>query len=66
MCISTAALAAFLTLIGAEHVSTETDRVIVHATTADAHWVAAPEGDLWCAMAPQLDRMARFSEAAAE
>jgi len=68
MCLSTVALAAFLTLVGADHVSTEENRVIVHAETSDAHWVVqtVKDEDIWCTMAPQIDRMARFSQAAAE
>ncbi|WP_147126640.1 hypothetical protein [Shimia ponticola] len=64
MCISSAALAAFLTLVGVDHVELGDDRVVVKATTRDAHWVA--DGDLWCTMAPQIDRMARVTQAAAE
>ncbi|MEM9438479.1 MAG: hypothetical protein AAGA15_15740 [Pseudomonadota bacterium] len=68
MCLSTAALAAFLTLVGADNVSSETDRIIVHAETQDAHWVAqtVADEDIWCTMAPQIDRMTRFTQAVAE
>lgn len=71
MCLTTSALALFLTLVGPENVSPEDGRMIVHATTRDAHWVIQTGAthkneDIWCTMAPQLDRMARISEAAAK
>ena len=65
MCISSAALAALLTLVGAEHVTLGDDRVIVHAQAQDAHWVANDE-NLWCTMAPQIDRMHRFKGVVAQ
>lgn len=61
MCLSTAALALFLTLVGDNHVSTEPGRIIIAAATRDAHWVAT-DGDLWCTMAPQIDRMVRIEQ----
>lgn len=60
MCLTTAALAAFLNLIAGAPITMEPDRIIVHAADQDAHWVAAATGDQWCTMAPQLDRLARF------
>ncbi|MEM6726979.1 MAG: hypothetical protein AAF618_00640 [Pseudomonadota bacterium] len=68
MCLTTTALAMFLNLVGSPHISQEPGRIIVHAETRDAHWVMQPSAadDVWCTMAPQIDRMARFSEAAAE
>lgn len=62
MCLSAEALALFLNLIAFDLVSTAPDRIVVHAETRDAHWVAV--ADRWCTMAPQIDRMARVSEAA--
>lgn len=58
MCLTTEALAVFLNLIAFDMVSTAPDRIVVHASARDAHWVA--HGNEWCTMAPQLDRMARF------
>ncbi|MGR3804303.1 hypothetical protein [Marinibacterium profundimaris] len=61
MCLSTQALVMFLNLIGADIVTSEPGRIVVHATTADVHWVArADEADRWCTMGPQIDRLARF------
>ena len=60
MCLTTAALAAFLNLIAGADVTTEPGRIVVHATAQDVHWVAADGADRWCTMAPQLDRVARF------
>ncbi|MEL6608852.1 MAG: hypothetical protein AAFO58_06890 [Pseudomonadota bacterium] len=65
MCISSAALAAFLTVIGAEHVSLGDDRVIVNAEVRGAQWVAN-EDDMWCTMAPQIDRQERFTQLVSE
>ncbi|MGR3491392.1 MAG: hypothetical protein ACU0DW_04985 [Shimia sp.] len=62
MCISGAALAAFLTLIGPDQVTMEADRVIVHAATQDALWVA--RGEEWCTDAPQRDAATRLTKAA--
>jgi hypothetical protein len=56
MCLTTAYLAAFLNIVGAENVSTEPGRIVVHAQTRDAHWVAYDD-EHWCTMAPQIDRM---------
>lgn len=61
MCLTTEALAVFLNLIAFDLVATTPDRIVVRAETRDAHWVA--NGAEWCTMAPQLDRMARFSKA---
>ena len=68
MCLTSAALAAFLTLIGPETVTLGDDRIVVHASARDAHWVAVSDSaeDRWCTMAPQIDRMTRFTQAAAE
>lgn len=62
MCLTTEALVLFLNIIGPGLVSAdEPGRIIVHAETADVHWVArADDDDRWCTMAPQIDRMARF------
>ncbi|MEM9854156.1 MAG: hypothetical protein AAF841_06840 [Pseudomonadota bacterium] len=68
MCLTTAALAFFLNMVGQPHTSTEPGRIIVHAEVRDAHWVAM-EGageDRWCTMAPQIDTMTRFSQASAD
>lgn len=62
MCLTTEALVLFLNIIGADIVTTEPGRVIVHATEADVHWVASvDQDDRWCTMGPQLDRQARFA-----
>ena len=61
MCLTSAALAVFLTLVGPSAVSLGEDRVIVHAQSRDAHWVAVESR--WCTMAPQLDAMARLKAA---
>ena len=60
MCLSTAALATFLTLIAGAPMTTEPGRIIVRASDQDVHWVEATAEDRWCTMAPQLDRLARF------
>lgn len=60
MCLTTAALAAFLNMISGAPITTEPGRIIIHASARDAHWVAATSEDRWCTMAPQLDRVARF------
>ncbi|MBB95875.1 MAG: hypothetical protein CML68_14940 [Rhodobacteraceae bacterium] len=61
MCLTTEALVLFLNIIGANIVTTEPGRIIVHAEAADVHWVArADTDDRWCTMGPQIDRLARF------
>ncbi|MAC82306.1 MAG: hypothetical protein CML66_30125 [Rhodobacteraceae bacterium] len=61
MCLTTEALVLFLNILGAGIVTTEPGRIIVHAETADVHWVARENtADRWCTMAPQIDRIARF------
>lgn len=64
MCLTTAALAAFLTLIGVDKVTTEPDRITVHAEADDVLWIAGLGEDIWCTLGPQLDKAARFSAAA--
>ncbi|MEL6585268.1 MAG: hypothetical protein AAFY65_02865 [Pseudomonadota bacterium] len=59
MCLTAAYLAAFLSLIGPENISSEPGRYIVHADTRDAHWVQVE--DVWCTMAPQIDASARLA-----
>lgn len=59
MCLTTEALAVFLTLIISTEMTMSEDRIIVHATARDAHWVLT--GDKWCTMAPQFDRMERVA-----
>ena len=59
MCISAEALAVFLNLIMVSDLTVAQDRIIIHATERDAHWVAVD--DQWCTMAPQIDRMERFA-----
>ncbi|MCC1493133.1 hypothetical protein [Cognatishimia sp. F0-27] len=59
MCLTAAAFAAFLNIIAFDRIEQQDGRVIVHATTREAHWVA--RGDEWCTMAPQIDRMIRFA-----
>ncbi|MEO0486528.1 MAG: hypothetical protein AAF092_11510 [Pseudomonadota bacterium] len=68
MCLSTSALALFLTLIGPERVTLGETRMIVHATTTEAHWVLRTGGevDMWCTMAPQIDAMTRLANAPAQ
>ncbi|ABV92628.1 hypothetical protein Dshi_0883 [Dinoroseobacter shibae DFL 12 = DSM 16493] len=60
MCLSAQALALFLNVIGLDMVTTDPGRVIVAAEAGEVHWVLTA-GDVWCTMAPQLDRLARFS-----
>ena len=60
MCLMTEALAVFLNLIIASSGMTMSeDRIIIHATDRDTHWVLA-EGE-WCTMAPQFDRFERVA-----
>jgi hypothetical protein len=60
MCLTTEALAVFLNLIIASSGMTMSeDRIIVHATDRDAHWVLT-DGE-WCTLAPQIDRIERFA-----
>ena len=61
MCLTTEALAVFLNLVAFDLVTLAPDRIVIAAETRDAHWVAHAEE--WCTMAPQFDRMARFSTA---
>jgi hypothetical protein len=58
MCLSAEALALFLNIIGTDLVSTDAGRIVVHATDGDVTYVA--NGDAWCTMAPQIDRMTRI------
>lgn len=51
MCLSAAALAAFLTILGPDHVTLGDDMIIVHAAEADAVWSAHEA--LWCTAAPR-------------
>jgi len=56
MCISSAALALFLTVLGPEMVSSEPGLYIVHAEVGDAHWVQRKDHeDMWCTDAPQVE-----------
>lgn len=59
MCLSTAALAAFLTLISNADMTREADSITVHASERDAVWVAR-SSDMWCTDAPETDRSARL------
>lgn len=63
MCLSTTALALFLNMIAAP-ITTEPDRIVVHAEVADTHWVM--QSDQWCTIAPQLQGQARLAELNAE
>jgi len=60
MCLTAEALALFLNLIGMDLVIADPGRIVVAAEAGDVHWVLTAE-DEWCTMAPQLDRMARFT-----
>lgn len=64
MCLTTEALALFLNMIMVPDITMEPGRIIVHAETRDAHWVAVD--DEWCTMAPQIDRMDRLAALPAE
>ncbi|SHG91627.1 hypothetical protein [Marivita hallyeonensis] len=64
MCLTAEALALFLNMIAVPEISMEPGRIVVHAETRDAHWVAVE--DEWCTMAPQIDRMDRFASLRAE
>lgn len=59
MCLTIEAFALFLNMIAVPEITSEPGRIIVHATTRDAHWVAVE--DEWCTMAPQIDRADRFA-----
>ena len=60
MCLSTQALVLFLNVIGSDLVTSDPGRIIVAAESGAVHWVLTSD-DEWCTMAPQLDRLARFS-----
>lgn len=64
MCLSAEALALFLNIIGTDLVTTEAERIIVHATEGDVTYVA--HADIWCTMGPQLDQRARLDALRAE
>ena len=51
MCLSPAALAAFLTILGPEVVTMGETLVTVHADAGDTVWVATD--DTWCTEAPR-------------
>ncbi|TDK46238.1 hypothetical protein [Antarcticimicrobium luteum] len=59
MCLTTDALVLFLNLTNPDLIAAEAGRITVHATERDAVWVLTDD-DLWCTMAPQIDRLARF------
>ena len=50
MCLSTQALALFISLLDPQLVETEGPRVTIHATDRDAVWVY--HEDQWCTDAP--------------
>lgn len=50
MCLTSEALALFLTMIGAGVVTTEETLVTVHATEGDVEWRIVE--DKWCTSAP--------------
>ena len=54
MCITAKALALFLSLLPAEIVTTEPERITVAATAGDAVWIETE--DLWCTDSPQKGR----------
>lgn len=54
MCLTAEALALFLNLLAPEVIQTEPDRIIIHATAHQTHWVAV--GDEWCTIAPLIER----------
>jgi len=59
MCLTPAALALFLNLIGHSVITSTPDHITVHATEGDVIWVAT--ADLWCTTGPADDRRARFA-----
>ncbi|MGR3495662.1 hypothetical protein [Citreimonas sp.] len=61
MCLTTHALALFLSLLAEDRVATEPGRITVLAEAEDAVWVRSDRhaDDRWCTMAPQLDAVAR-------
>ena len=59
MCLTTEALALFLNLLATDIVTTEPDRIVVHATEGDVHWLAVE--DRWCTAAPQQDDTAKLA-----
>lgn len=46
MCLTAEALAAFLTLIGPEKITSHPDAITIHATAGDVVWLAADQ--FWC------------------
>ena len=62
MCLSAQALALFLNLLAHDAIVTSPDRIVIRSEVREAHWV--PVADLWCTMAPQIDRMSRSTKAA--
>jgi len=58
MCLSSAALAAFLSILGPEHVTLGDGTVTVHAEQRDAVWRA--RGEQWCTDAPRQPLKAKY------
>lgn len=50
MCLTTEAFALFLTILGSNIVTVETNRITIHATSGDVAWHAVV--DEWCTSAP--------------
>ncbi|MEM8730725.1 MAG: hypothetical protein AAGF79_12480 [Pseudomonadota bacterium] len=60
MCLTTQALVMFLNIIGPEKVTTEPGVIVIHAATADVHWVAQiDQADHWCTPGPIPEKKAR-------
>ena len=55
MCLTTEMLAIFLNILSAGMVTTEADRITVHAEAGDAVWIAS--GNLWCVDGPDRAAM---------
>lgn len=58
MCISSIALAAFLSILGPDAVTLGDDVIIVHAEQSDAVWTA--RNDQWCTNAPKQPLRAKY------
>lgn len=59
MCLTTEALALFLSLFPAEMIEKSPGQIVFHAETRDAIWKA--NGDKWCTHAPQIDAAFRLN-----
>ncbi|MEL7100271.1 MAG: hypothetical protein AAGM84_15710 [Pseudomonadota bacterium] len=63
MCLSSAALAAFLSILGPDNVTLGDATVTVHAEQSDAVWTA--RADQWCTLAPRQPLKAKYRKKSA-